>query len=413
MNFHFFPSGYQIKRLLIVGLMRLLFIVLAFLVYDLILIKFPNDIHFNYEISMVLTLTICILIFLPMFERFLSFLKSHFLSEYLVEDSYSSRLAYKKFDINSLIQFVFPDMVKIAGADSGKLGILKENGSFDIYNFNRGRQKKIPTRGENTAMNQLMVYLLKHKNGVSISETYAHPNINSDFIALRADFIVPFLFREKIFGFLAISNIPDIDSAKQLSLLASQSALVIHNRNLSSQIVENIKYKQEEESAKRIQNLLQKGKIPKIENYTIDILSHDSFTLIEFYQISDEVWQFIILSSGGPERSAGLLHSHILGLLYARISKQKAHNFVEVKSIIEGAYEKANWKDKYGYLIGKIIKDNDIEILLKGNIFNIYSESEPSKQLTSVGWKNLISAYQLPFIIEVKGKKILRIGKES
>lgn len=189
--------------------------------------------------------------------------------------------------------------------------------------------------------------------------------------------------------------------------------MVIHNRNLSSQIVENIKYKQEEESAKRIQNLLQKGKIPKIENYTIDILSHDSFTLIEFYQISDEVWQFIILSSGGPERSAGLLHSHILGLLYARISKQKAHNFVEVKSIIEGAYEKANWKDKYGYLIGKIIKDNDIEILLKGNIFNIYSESEPSKQLTSVGWKNLISAYQLPFVIEVKGKKILRIGKES
>jgi hypothetical protein len=115
---------------------------------------------------------------------------------------------------------------------------------------------------------------------------------------------------------------------------------------------------------------------------------------------------------GRTERSAGLLHSHILGLLYSRISKNKAHNFVEVKSIIEGAFEKANWKDKYGYLIGKIIKDSDIEILLKGNIFSIYSESDPLKQLTSVGWKNIISTYQLPFIIEIKGKKILRIGNE-
>ena len=57
------------------------------------------------------------------------------------------------------------------------------------------------------------------------------------------------------------------------------------------------------------------------------------------------------------------------------------------------------------------LQDKQFEV--KGNIFNIYSESEPSKQLTSVGWKNLISAYQLPFVIEVKGKKILRIGKES
>ncbi|MCZ8238472.1 MAG: hypothetical protein O9346_12970 [Leptospiraceae bacterium] len=410
MKFSFFITGYQIKRFLIVGAIRTLFIVLSFLTYNFLLTQIPGGIRFRLEIGMVSTLTVCILLYLPLVEKSQLFLKNKFLSEYLVEDSYASRLAYKRFDLNSLIQSVFPDMVKISGAESGRLGILKEDKSFDIYNYKRGRQKKIPSRGENSELNKLIGYLLKYKNGVSISETLSLSDINSIFISLRADYIIPFLFREKIFGFLAISNIPDLEAQKQLALLASQSALVIHNKNLSLQIVENIKYKQENESAIRIQNLLQKGKIPKIQNLDISLLANDPYTLIEFYQLDNMVWEFIIVSSGGPERSAGLLHSHILGKLYAKLGYFKVNSFIEIKTLIQSAFEKANWKDKYGYLIGKIINDSDIEILLEGNIFKVYSENNPNKQLTSMGWKNLIASYQFPIIIEVKGKQFLRIS---
>lgn len=410
MKFSFFITGYQIKRFLIVGAIRTLFIVLSFLTYNFLLTQIPGGIRFRLEIGMVSTLTVCILLYLPLVEKSQLFLKNKFLSEYLVEDSYASRLAYKRFDLNSLIQSVFPDMVKISGAESGRLGILKEDKSFDIYNYKRGRQKKIPSRGENSELNKLIGYLLKYKNGVSISETLSLSDINSIFISLRADYIIPFLFREKIFGFLAISNIPDLKAQKQLALLASQSALVIHNKNLSLQIVENIKYKQENESAIRIQNLLQKGKIPKIQNLDISLLANDPYTLIEFYQLDNMVWEFIIVSSGGPERSAGLLHSHILGKLYAKLGYFKVNSFIEIKTLIQSAFEKANWKDKYGYLIGKIINDSDIEILLEGNIFKVYSENNPNKQLTSMGWKNLIASYQFPIIIEVKGKQFLRIS---
>lgn len=410
MKFSFFITGYQIKRFLIVGAIRTLFIVLSFLTYNFLLTQIPGGIRFRLEIGMVSTLTVCILLYLPLVEKSQLFLKNKFLSEYLVEDSYASRLAYKRFDLNSLIQSVFPDMVKISGAESGRLGILKEDRSFDIYNYKRGRQKKIPSRGENSELNKLIAYLLKYKNGVSISETLSLSDINSIFISLRADYIIPFLFREKIFGFLAISNIPDLEAQKQLALLASQSALVIHNKNLSLQIVENIKYKQENESAIRIQNLLQKGKIPKIQNLDISLLANDPYTLIEFYQLDNMVWEFIVVSSGGPERSAGLLHSHILGKLYAKLGYLKVNSFIEIKTLIQSAFEKANWKDKYGYLIGKIINDSDIEILLEGNIFKVYSENNPNKQLTSMGWKNLIASYQFPIIIEVKGKQFLRIS---
>ncbi|MCG9876278.1 MAG: hypothetical protein MH321_15990 [Leptospiraceae bacterium] len=410
MKFSFFITGYQIKRFLIVGAIRTVFIVLSFLTYNFLLTQIPGGIRFRLEIGMVSTLTVCILLYLPLVEKSQLFLKNKFLSEYLVEDSYASRLAYKRFDLTSLIQSVFPDMVKISGAESGRLGILKEDRSFDIYNYKRGRQKKIPSRGENSELNKLIAYLLKYKNGVSISETLSLSDINSIFISLRADYIIPFLFREKIFGFLAISNIPDLEAQKQLALLASQSALVIHNKNLSLQIVENIKYKQENESAIRIQNLLQKGKIPKIQNLDISLLANDPYTLIEFYQLDNMVWEFIVVSSGGPERSAGLLHSHILGKLYAKLGYLKVNSFIEIKTLIQSAFEKANWKDKYGYLIGKIINDSDIEILLEGNIFKVYSENNPNKQLTSMGWKNLIASYQFPIIIEVKGKQFLRIS---
>jgi hypothetical protein len=410
-NFFSILTGYQLKRFLIVGTIRAVFVILSFLTYKILLSQIPFDIRFRYEIGMVSTLTICILLYLPIVEKSLLFLKNKFLSEYLVEDSYTSRLAYKRFDLNSLIQSVFPDMVKISGANSGRLGILKEDRSFDIYNYKRGRQKKIPRKGENSELNKLIEYLLKYKNGASISETLSLPEINSIFVSLRADFIIPFLFREKIFGFLAISSIPDLEAQKQLALLSSQSALVIHNKNLSLQIVENIKYKQENESAIRIQNLLQKVKIPKIQNLDISLLMNDFYTLIEFYQVEDKIWQFIIISSGGPERSAGLLHSHILGKLYAKLGYLKVSSFVEIKTLIQSAFEKSNWKDKYGYLIGKIIDDSDIEILVEGNIFKVYSEINPNKPLISMGWKNLIAAYQFPIIIEVKGNKFLRIGK--
>ncbi|WCL48963.1 hypothetical protein [Leptospira sp. GIMC2001] len=409
--FRILPSGYQVKRFLIVFATRFLFLVISFLIYWSLLKNLPQDIHFNLEVAMVLTLTICTVVFLPIFEKFSLYLKGIFLSEYLLEDASVSRFAYKRFDNNSLIKSVFPDMVKISGSESGKLGILKEDGTFDIYTYNRGRQKKIPTRNENTPMNQLMQFLLKFKNGVSISETVSHPEINSDFIALRADFIVPFLFREKIFGFLAVSNIPDREALHQLIVLSGQCALVIHNQNLSAHIVENLKYRQEEESAKRIQNLLQKGKVPEIDELSIQFTGLDPSTLIEFFQTEDNRWNFLILSAGGPPRSAGLLHSYILGLLYSRLKRGKANNFIEIKTMISETFQKVEWKEKYGYLLGKFQAGGNLEILHEGNLFKVYEVKKPDISITSIGWKNFINANSYPISIDLRNRLFMRIGR--
>jgi hypothetical protein len=405
------PSGYQIKKILINFGIRILFLVVAFFVYFALIHYIPDNIHSYLEIVMVFTLTISILIFLPFFEKISHIIKGKYLFEYVTEDASVSRLAYKRFDINSLIKSVFPDMVKISGSDSGRLGILKEDGTFDIYNYNRGRQKKIHTRNENTTMNQLIQFLVKYKDGVSISDTVNFPEINDDFVALRADFIIPFMLREDIFGFLAVSSIPDKEGLQQLNVLSRQCALIIHNQNLSAHIVENIKYRQEEESAKRIQNQLQKGNTPKIAGIDITFSSTDPATLVEFYQTQDGLWNFLLLTAGGPPRSAGLVNSYILGLLFSRIKRNQANNFIEVKNLINHTFQKAEWKEKYGYLVGKFLNNHELEILHEGSLLRVYDEKFSERPLTSIGWKNIITADSYPIIVELRGREFMRIEK--
>jgi hypothetical protein len=327
-----------------------------------------------------------------------------------MEDASVSRFAYKRFDLNSLIKSVFPDMIKMSGSDSGSLGILKEDKTFDIYHYNRGRQKRINTRKENTPLNSLMLYLLNHKQGVSISDTIQNPAINQDFIDLRADFILPFLYRDKIFGFLATSGIPDRDFLQQLIVLSRQCALVIYNQNLSTHLVENMKYRNEEASAKRIQNLLNQTKIPKVPGFEFRIQAKDPSTLVEFFKTKDDRWAFLVLSLGGPIRSAGLVQSYILGLLFSRVRREAADSFVEIKSLIHETLQKANWKEKVAFLIGKCGENHRMEIFQEGTAIRVYEESNPSIMVTSIGWKNLVDL-QSKIHIDLRTKNILQIEK--
>ncbi len=404
------PSGFQIRRVLILFFTRMVFLAASFLVYFSFLVYMPEDIGYRYEISLIASITIILLFLLPIVERFTQKLNMMFLSEYLMEDPSVSRIAYKSFNIDSLIKAVFPDMVKIAGSESGRLAVLTENGTFDIYSYRRGRQKKIQTREENTPVHKLIQFLLKKKKGVSIIETVDNPDINQDFVNLRSDFILPFLFREKIFGFLALSSIPDVDSLITLNFLARQCALVIHNHNLSSHIVENMKYRQEEESAKRIQNTIQYSQPPKISGLSIEFVNSVSNVMMEFFKLKD-LWHFLFLNAGGNTRSAGLIHSYISGSLYSGITRGKAETFTEIKEILHKSLQKAEYTKKFNYILGKINSDLSLEILMEGSGFRFYSELQPNLNLVSLGWKNTIQNDKYPVVVEFRYSKIMRIYK--
>jgi hypothetical protein len=133
----------------------------------------------------------------------------------------------------------------------GRLAILiREPADYEVYTYFNGRRRKIKPKSVQIK-DRLLNFLKDKKHGISIGELLGHSEINDDFLELKANFVIPFIFRERIFGFLAVTNIPSPEDLLNLKVLASKSAIAVYNHILSSQVVLHKKYKREFEIANR------------------------------------------------------------------------------------------------------------------------------------------------------------------
>jgi hypothetical protein len=403
------PSSYQLKVSLTIVLSRTIYILLVFLSYYIILQQIPNNLHYSLEMAFILAMAISILIYLPLIERFARSLRVRFLSEYLTDDADSFRHAIKQFNYDSLIKHVFPDMVKITESHSGTIALLTPDGTFDFHTYFRGRQKKLsPTKEINIKLH-FKEFLKSKKEGASVTEAINSPEINSDFMELHANYIYPFLFREKLFGFLSVSNIPNADAAHTLSLLAGQSALTIHNNILSYHIAENNKYRKEAEYANRVQDLLETGTIPELPGWKINAYPRHQGNLVEFFQVEDGSWYFVVLNAGRTYHHIGIILSYILGVVYSQSQLRILKGFADIKQLIHSTFQKLDWKDKYELIIGKI-DFNELYLIQEGKQFRIIRETNEEEVLASIGWKNRIQLERGPILVLHAGQPILRFS---
>ncbi len=403
------PTGYQWKVSLTVVLSRASYILLVFLTYFLLLNQIPNDLTYGLEMAFVLVMALSILIYLPLIERFTRSLRVRFLSEYLTEDAESFRQAIKQFNLDALIKHVFPDMVKITESHSGTIAILMPDGTFDFHTYFRGRQKKLSPTKQIVVKQHFKDYLKTKKEGSSVTDAIHTPEINRDFMELHANFIYPFLFREKLFGFLAVSNIPNADAAHTLSLLAGQTALTIHNHVLSYHIAENKKYRKEAEYADRVQDLLETGTIPELPGWKINAYPRLHGNLVEFFQVEDGSWYFVVLNAGRTYHHIGIILSYILGVVYSQSQLRILTGFADIKQLIHSTFQKLEWKDKYELIIGKI-DFNELYLIQEGRQFKIIRETNEEEVVASIGWKNRIQLERGPVLVLHSGQPILRFS---
>lgn len=408
----FLPSGYQLKITFATLAIRSGLVILIFLTYYFLLQLIPANLGFHYELVIVLVGTFAILILLPLAEKYGRLLKNKFLSEYLTEDEESLRQAIKQFNYDTMIRNVFPDMVKITASHSGTLAVLNPTGSFEFYNYFRGRQKKIAPNKEILVKGKFQEFLKSKKNGVSLSEIGSNPEINDDFLELHSNFIYPMLFREKLFGFLAVSNIPNKEALKSVALLAGQSALTIHNTLLSKHIADNKKYKKEAEYADRIQYLLETGTIPSLPGWEIQVYPRNHGNLVEFFQAGDDSWFFLVLNAGKKTQHVGIVLSYLIGIIFSQRRLKLIKSFPEIRQLIQHTFLKLEWKERYEYLIGKI-DDPELQLLQEGVQFQVSRESDPKEVVVSVGWKNKVSFTKGAILIQYGGQSILRINKSK
>lgn len=405
----FLPSGYQLKITLTTLAIRSGLVFLIFLSYYIILNAIPPNLAFHYELVTVLVGTLAILFFLPITEKYGRRLKNRFLSEYLTEDEESLRQAIKQFNYDTLIRNVFPDMVKITASHTGTLAVLNPEGSFEFFTYFRGRQKKIAPNRQIKVKTNFQEFLKSRKNGVSLSELGSNAEINEDFIELHSNFIYPLIFREKFFGFLAVSNIPNGEALQSIALLAGQAALTIHNALLSSHIADNKKYKKEAEYADRIQFLLETGNIPSIPNWELQVLPRNHGNLVEFFQSGDDSWFFLVLNAGKKTQHVGIVLSYLIGIIFSKKRLKLIKSFPEIRQLIQQTFLKLEWKERYEYLIGKLDKA-ELQLLQEGVQFQVNRETDPKEVVVSVGWKNKVSFTKGAIIIKYGGQSILRIN---
>jgi hypothetical protein len=359
--------------------------------------------------AFVLVMALSILIYLPLVEKFTRALRIKLLSEYLTEDAESFRQAIKQFNLDALLKHVFPDMVKITESHSGTIAILMPDGTFDFHTYFRGRQKKLSPTKQINVKNHFKEYLKRKKEGASVTDAIHSPEINSDFMELHANYMYPFLFREKLFGFLAVSNIPNADAAHTLSLLAGQSAVTIHNHILSYHIAENKKYRKEAEYADRVQDLLETGTIPELPGWKINAYPRHHGNLVEFFQVEDGSWYFVVLNAGRTYHHIGIILSYILGVVYSQSQLRILKGFSDIKQLIHSTFQKLEWKDKYELIIGKI-DFNELYLIQEGKQFRIIRETNDEEVVASIGWKNRIQMDKGAVLVLHSGQPILRFS---
>lgn len=403
----FLPSSYQLKLSVTNLFTRTVFIVLVYISYFIIIFQIPESMSYRLELALLLTCAFSLILYLPLIERLTRYMRTKFLSEYLTEDAESYRQAIKRFNFDALIKNVFPDMVKITGSQSGTMAVLTHNGTFAFHSYFRGRQKKLSPTKDIIVRSSFQSFLLANRNGASVANTFSNENINNDFMELHANYIHPFIFREKLFGFIAVSNIPNSDASHSLSLLAGQSALTIHNHILSYHISENKKYQKEAEYAVRVQNLLETGTIPKILGWEITPFKRTNRNLIEFFQVEDGSWFFVILNAGKSYQHIGIILSYILGVVYSQSRLKLLKGFSDIKTLIQSTFQKLDWKENFEMIIGKI-GYSELYIIQEGKQFKILRNSE--EVVASMGWKNMISMDKGPIIIQQRGEPVLKFN---
>ena len=407
------PSGFKIKSTLIILSTRLLLISTGLFTYTVLSDNLTDVYSSKMVIAEIGAILTSIIFILPVQEYIEIYLKKKILSEYLFEDPLTLRFAYKRFEVHDLIRNVFPDMVKASGSIMGRLAVLNQLDYFDAYTYTKGRRRKIKNQSF-LVSKRLKTYLVSKKDGVSISEISDNPAILEDFALMKASFILPFVFREKLFGFVSFTNVPDASELSTMRIISSKAALSIYNHILSSQIAIHKKYKHEFEVASRIEDKIFSNKIPEFIGIEFKSYPSDPNLLLEFFRNEEEGHVFVLIAMNGKNRfSSGLVSSHLLGKYYSQSLVRKKHNHKTIRMFTEKSLQELSWKEGFEMIIGSF-KENSTRITFTqvGLNFRVTDSELKTDNLISVGWKYTLDIKSDSLLIYYKKEKVISINKK-
>ncbi|HMV46049.1 MAG TPA: hypothetical protein PK079_08840 [Leptospiraceae bacterium] len=404
-----YSSDYRFKGYVITNLVRLISIILTISIYFSLHQLIPKSLSYSLQIMMIGTIAISFIIIFPIQDYLEKIIRQKFVSQYLDEDLSAGRVV--NVELNELISNLFPDMVKISESKEGRMVLLiREPADYEMYVYLNGMRRKVKSKSFQIK-DRLLEFLSDKPEGITAANLLGHNEINEDFISLKVSYVIPFIYRQRIFGFLGVSNIPSEKSISNLYILASKAAIAVYNHILSSQIVLHKKYKREFEIANRIEGLIFSAKVPIIKSFKFEAYQKDPNVLVEFFRNDDGEWLFILLALNKARIGTGLVSSHLLGKMYSQSLLRRKHSLNSIKSITEDMLRKLSWEDGYEMVVGSLREDlSKLTFSQKGVNFRITNDVDTSKSLISVGWRYTVDLKENPVIfIYYKSSKIISV----
>lgn len=377
----------------------------------------PNLLLYN-QIVTILFIVIAVLLLFPAREKILHFLlgKTEF-TQFFGRDYHHLDFIAQQFTTDALVQEVFPEFMQWMGVRHARLAVLEPGRrQYRFHVYRNGRLLKSRNSYARRPSDPLLKELRNFKDTVDIQMTGLSRAVRERMEALGAAQIHPFVFRNRLLGFLIMHEPPRNKHARRaLEFFGDKAAVSIQNDIFTYRIIDSRLYDREISAAQRVQSIFHNAPAPTIPGYALRRPEQKDFaSIVEFFRAGDHRWFIVVLSSDRLTSSAGILLYGIFGRLYSFIHRERAITMHKLMANLKKGLADRSEYDFEILLAELLAEDRTLVVLMEGSGYEVVEISQPSHNIVSRGWRNFIELKEdRTYRFFYNQRPLLELGRSS
>lgn len=364
----------------------------------------------------VLFIVLSVIILFPAREYLLRHLFQRQDWETLIdEDIHHLDFLARQFSVDSLLHQIIPDLLFWLRVGSARIAILSEDRrSYRFHIYKNGRiikgnaiyyQKTEELKREFKAYRRI----------ARIDDEDLPEGLKEVMQQNRVAWIVPFIFRTRLLGFLFLMEPPRNKFAdRALQLFAGKAAVSIQNHILSSKIIDAGEFERELQSAEKVHSLMKNSRVPHFPGFQLQPRQDASGSSVqEFFTVDEGLFLviFATLRGGGV---SGLLLSGLLGHLYSLIHLERELSIHRILGHMRKDNSLLRMEPGVEMLIAQFHPSGSMTVFVEGKQFRFQDTTQPDRILISPGWRNYVDLTPgIPYRIEHNNQVLLEISTKG
>ncbi|MBI3395699.1 MAG: GAF domain-containing protein [Spirochaetia bacterium] len=385
-------------------------------VYYLLQWLVPKSYAYYNETVTVLFIFVSVLILFPAREQLLrNLLERREYAALLGEDTHHIDFIARQFTMDTLIQEVFPDLMRWLNVNSGKIAVLDPGRRYISYYLYRNGHVSRTSRTGRRAGDDFTRMLRQRRSAVTLHDV--PEDLRPVMKSLRAALVQPFLYRARLLGFLVLHEPPrNRFASRALDLFAGKAAVSIQNLFLTTRIIDSARYDQEFASAQKIRNNLAAPRAPRIPGYTVESTAPNNLpTMVEFLKTQEGSWYIAVLALSGSSSGSALVLAGVLGQLYSIILREKGITLNKVMNLLRKDQEYLGGGQRLEILLAEFRPDqHSMTLMVDGKDFHIRRTGKGPAPTISSGWRNFVELEEgTDVLLDHRDTLVLRIAREG